>query len=171
MEYTELIARRYSCRAYSPDPVPGDRLQTILEAARLAPTAANRQPFQIIVVHTEGRRAELQKIYPRDWFVMAPLLICVVGVGSEAWTRSDDGRRYLDVDAAIVMDHLILAATNEGFGTCWIAAFNVQAARKALALPDEVEPLLFTPIGYALDTAPVKERRALESLVRWERWT
>lgn len=171
MEFPELIQKRYSCRSYSPDPVPEDCLRRILEAARLAPTAANRQPFRIVVIHTHGRRDELQKIYPREWFVGAPLLVCLVGVPPEAWTRSDDGRRYLDVDAAIVMDHLILAAANEGLGTCWIAAFNAREARKALNLPDSVEPLLFTPIGYPLDTAAIKERKPLEDLVRWEKWT
>ena len=170
MEYSELIARRYSCRSYCPDPVEPEKLNRILEAARLAPTAANRQPFQIVVAHTDGRRAELQRIYHRDWFVAAPLLVCLVGVPRDAWVRSDDQRRYLDVDAAIVMDHLILEATNQGLGTCWIAAFNARVARQALGLPDDVEPLIFTPLGYPMDTPSLKERKPLSELVRWERW-
>ena len=170
MEYTELIAKRYSVRAYKPDPVEDEKLQKVLEAARLAPTAANRQPFQLIVVHTEGRQEELRRIYRREWFTQAPLVICAVGVSSRGWVRSDDKRRYLDVDTAIVMDHLILEATNQGLGTCWIAAFNAQAARELLNLPDEVEPLVFTPLGYPADQPGAKERKPLADLVRYEHW-
>ena len=76
----------------------------------------------------------------------------------------------MDVDVAIVMDHLILAATNLGLGTCWIAAFNSRAAREILHLPDEVEPLIFTPLGYAADQPGVKERKPLSELVKYESW-
>lgn len=170
MEFEDLIARRYSVRAYKPDPVEEDKLLKVLEAARLAPTAANRQPFQIIVVHTEGRKEELGKIYHRPWFVQAPLILCAVVVPAQGWVRSDDHRRYLDVDVAIVMDHLILQAANLGLGTCWIAAFNAREARQALGLPDEVEPLIFTPLGYPDDSLRPKERKPLTDLVRYEHW-
>ena len=169
MEYLELIKSRYSVRAYKNDPVEEEKLQTILEAAVLAPTAANRQPFQIIVVRTEGRSEELKQIYNKDWFSQAPLLLCGVGVPRRGWVR-EDMRRYLDVDVAIVMDHLILAAADQGLGTCWIAAFNAKAAREILALPDDVEPLIFTPLGYPADSPSEKQRKPLEELVRYERW-
>lgn len=169
MEYFELIRNRYSVRAYKPEPVEEEKLQQVLEAARLAPTAANRQPFSLIVIHTEGRKTELNKIYRREWFVQAPLLICAVGVPRNAWVRGDN-RRYLDVDVAIVMDHLILAAANLGLGTCWVAAFDATAARQILQLPDEVEPLIFTPLGYPDDQPEEKERKPLDELVRFERW-
>jgi nitroreductase len=170
MDYTDLIAARYSVRAYKPDPVEDEKLQKVLEAARIAPTAANRQPFQLIIIHTRGREDELRRIYHRDWFVQAPLILCAVGIPSQGWERSDDQRRYLDVDVAIVMDHLILEAANQGLGTCWIAAFNARAAREVLNLPDHVEPLIFTPLGYAADHPGVKERKSLDELVRYERW-
>lgn len=169
MEFEDLIRERYSVRAYKPDAVEEEKLQMILEAARLAPTAANRQPFQLIVIHTQGRQAELGKIYHREWFTQAPLIICAVGVPRQSWVR-DDQRRYLDVDVAIVMDHLILSAANLGLGTCWIAAFNAKAAREVLGLPDEVEPLIFTPLGYPADQPKPKERKELAELVRYERW-
>ncbi len=170
MEFSHLITERYSVRAYKPDPVEEEKLARVLQAAQLAPTAANRQPFQIIVIHTEGRQEELGRIYRRDWFVQAPLILCAVGVPSQGWVRSDDHRRYLDVDVAIVMDHLILEATNQGLGTCWIAAFNASAAREILGTPDHVEPLIFTPLGYPADEPGEKERKPLEELVRYERW-
>lgn len=169
MEYSDLIANRYSVRAYKRDPIENEKLDNVLEAARLAPTAANRQPYQLIVINTKGREDELLKIYRRNWFVQAPLLICACGVPRQSWVRSDR-RRYLDVDVAIVMDHLILAATNIGLGTCWVAAFNENAARKALNLPDDVEPLIFTPLGYPADKPGIKERKPLTELVRYEHW-
>ncbi len=170
MEFFELIAKRYSARAYQPAPVEEEKLQQILEAARLAPTAANRQPFRIIVIHTEGREAELRRIYRKEWFVQPPLVIAVCGVLGEAWVRREDGKRYVDVDVAIVMDHLTLAATDLGLGTCWIAAFDPAAAREVLELPEGIEPLLFTPLGYPADAPRPKRRESLESLVKYERW-
>ncbi len=169
MEFTELIAKRYSVRAYKPDPVEEEKLQQVLEAARLAPTAANRQPFRLIVIHTSGREAELKRIYDRDWFVQAPLVICACAVPAEGWVRRD-GKRYTDVDVAIVMDHLVLAAANVGLGTCWIAAFDPDAAREVLGLPDDVEPIALTPLGYPADSPRPKERKPLSELVKYERW-
>ena len=169
MEFSELIKKRYSVRAYKPDPVEEDKLHQVLEAARLAPTAANRQPFQIIVIRTAGREAELRRVYHREWLTQAPLVICACGVPAQGWVRSD-GKNYTDVDVTIAMDHLILAAANVGLGTCWIGAFDPAAAREVLGLPDDVEPIAFTPLGYPADTPRPKGRKPLEELVRYERW-
>jgi nitroreductase len=170
MEYTQLITNRYSVRAYRPDPVEDEKLQQVLEAARLAPTAANRQPFQLVVMHTAGREEELHRIYHRPWFVQAPLVIAVCAISSQAWVRESDRFNARMIDAAIVADHLILAATNLGLGTCWIAAFNVAAAREVLRLPEDAEPVIFTPLGYPADTLGPKTRKPLEDLVRYEHW-
>lgn len=169
MEFSNLIQRRYSVRAYKPDPVEDDKLQGLLEAARLAPSAANRQALRFIVIHTEGREEELQRIYNRDWFVQPPLVICACGIPSENWVRKD-GKNYNDVDVAIAMDHLILAATDAGLGTCWIADFDANAAREVLHLPDHVEPIAFTPLGYPTVQPGPKKRKDLSELVRYERW-
>lgn len=170
MTFSELIKKRYSVRAYRPDPVEDDKLRAVLEAARLAPTAANRQPFQLLVIHTEGREAELRRIYDRGWFVAAPIVICACGVPAQGWTRSTDGKNYTDVDVTIAMDHLILAAADIGLGTCWIAAFDPAAAREVLGLPDGVVPVAFSPLGYPADQSRPKERKPLSDLVRYERW-
>jgi nitroreductase len=170
VEYSELIAARYSVRAYRPDPVEDKKLEAVLEAARLAPTAANRQPFQLVVMHTAGREQEIGKIYRRPWFVQAPLVIAVCAISSLAWVRESDRFNARLIDAAIVADHLILAAANQGLGTCWVAAFNVEAARGVLGLPDEAEPVIFTPLGYPADQPGPKIRKPLSELVRYERW-
>lgn len=169
MEFSDLIKTRYSVRAYRSDPVAEETLEQVLQAARLAPTAANRQPFRIVVIRTKGREAELRRIYQRAWFTQAPLVLCICSVAGEGWVRVD-GKPYLDVDAAIAFDHLILAATDLGLGTCWIAAFDPAAAREVLALPEGVEPVAFTPLGYPADQPKPKARKPLAELVRYERW-
>jgi nitroreductase len=169
MEFSKLIKERYSVRAYTPDPVEDEKLEKVLEAARLAPTAANRQPFQLLVIHTEGREEELYDIYQKAWFVEPPLVICACGLKEQGWTRRD-GKSYVDVDVAIAMDHLILAAANEGLGTCWVGAFDPDAARRVLGLPEGVEPIAFTPLGYPADEPGTKKRKPLDELVRQERW-
>jgi nitroreductase len=145
------------------------KLEQVLEAARLAPTAANRQPFQLIVIHTAGRREELKRVYHRDWFSQAPLVIGICALPSVAWVRRD-GKNYADVDATIAMDYLILAAADLGLGTCWVAAFDPAAAREVLHLPEGVEPIAFTPLGYPADQPRPKDRKPLAELVRYERW-
>ena len=169
MDVLDCIAQRYSVRGYRHDPIDDETLGKVLEAARLAPTAANRQPFRLLVVHTKGREDELARVYGRPWFVKAPLVLAVVAVPGEAWRRMD-GKPYDEVDAAIAMDQLVLAATSLGLGTCWVAAFDPAAAREVLGLPDDVAPIAFTPLGYPTTAPPAKKRRPLTDLVKYERW-
>jgi nitroreductase len=149
--------------------VEDEKLHQVLEAARLAPTANNQQPFQLIVIHTKGREEELRRVYNKDWFVQAPIVICACGLPGTAWVR-EDKKNYTPVDVAIVMDHVIMAATDLGLGTCWVGAFSEQETREILGLPEEVEPIVFTPLGYPADQPEPKERKPLEKLVRYERW-
>ena len=176
MNFQKLVKTRYSVRGYRPDPVEDKKLQKILEAVRLAPTAHNVQPFQLIVIHTQGKEAELGRIFTRPWFTQAPIVIAICGLPSQAWVRKD-GKNYCDVDVTIAMDHLIMAATDLGLGTCWIGAFDPAAAREVLGLPPEVEPIVFTPLGYPSLTSPnteraaaPKKRKPLEEIVRYEHW-
>ena len=97
-------------------------------------------------------------------------VIAACGVPVENWVRKQDGKNYNDVDVAIVMDHLILAAADLGLGTCWIAAFDPAAARELLELPEGVEPVAFTPLGHPADTPRQKTRKKSDELVRYERY-
>ena len=169
MDMLEAIRSRHSVRGYKPDQVSDELLGQVLEAARLAPTAANRQPFRVIVVHVEGREEELARVYGRAWLVQAPLVLAVVAVPGEAWRRMDD-KPYDEVDATIAMDHMVLAATALGLGTCWIAAFDPAAARDVLGLPDDVELVAITPLGYPDKASAKTGRKPLEEIVRYERW-
>jgi nitroreductase len=169
MDFTTLVESRYSVRSYKRNPIGKKKLEKVLQAMRLAPTATNNQAFQFIVIHTEGRDEELRRIYDKNWFVQAPVVVCACGIPSENWVRMD-GKNYNDVDVAIAMDHLILAATNEGLGTCWIGAFDAQAAKEVLGLPEGVEPIALTPLGYAAGEPKPKKRKKLSELVRYEHW-
>ena len=169
MNFLDLAQKRYSCRAYRPDPIEDEKLQQVLEATRLAPSATNLQPYRFIVVHTAGREAELNRVYFQPWFVQPPIVICACAIPAAAWRRAD-GKRYTDIDVAIAMNHLILAATDVGLGTCWVASFDVRAAHEVLGIPPGIEPLAFTPLGYPADQPGPKERKPLSELVRYENW-
>jgi nitroreductase len=168
MEYFELIEKRYSVRNYKNDPVEEEKLLKVLEAARLAPTAHNNQAFKVVVIRTVGRQAELKQIYHGDFFVQAPIVLGIFSIPEENWVRSD-GINYSYVDSAIVADHIILAATDLGLGTCWIGAFNPQAARDVVGLGKDFEPVAFTPLGYpgSSDVNNVKKRKPLDEIVAY----
>jgi nitroreductase len=169
MDVFEAIYSRYSVRGYRPDPVSDELLEKVLEAGRHAPTAANRQAFRIIVVRVAGREDELSRVYGRAWLLQAPLVLAVVAVPGEAWRRMDD-KPYDEVDATIAMDHMVLAATALGLGTCWIAAFDPTAGREVFGLPDDVELVALTPLGYPDKTSANTPRKPLADLVKYERW-
>lgn len=165
MDFHDLIRARYSCRAYKTDPVDPALVETCLEAARLAPTANNAQAFTLHVIPTAGRTNDLRRLYHREWFGQAPLVIGIVGRTSSNWVRRD-GRNYYGVDCAIVMDHLILQAADLGLGTCWVAAFDAAVARELLALRPDEEPVAFTPLGWPVDAPGPKSRKPLDDLVK-----
>jgi len=169
MSFLQLAEKRVSVRGYQDTPVASEDLQKVLEAGRLAPSAANRQPCHFIVVRDPEQRRKLGEAYGREWFWRAPVLIVVCVEPGRAWTRSD-GKNYADVDGAIAMDHMTLCAADLGLGTCWIGAFDPARTRDVLALPPEVEPLAMTPLGHPADTGRAKARKTITELVHLERW-
>ena len=170
MDFQALARTRYSCRRYRSEPVEEEKLAQVLEAARLAPTACNLQAFKLYVIPTAGHEDDIRRLYDHgNWLTQAPLLIGIAGNTAANWKRLD-GHSYVDVDCAIVMDHLILQAADLGLGTCWIGAFDPVAAREVLGLPNGVVPVAFTPLGWPADLPGPKERRPLAELVRHERW-
>ncbi|GAX60523.1 nitroreductase [Candidatus Scalindua japonica] len=165
MDFYETIKTRRSIRAYKEGPVEDDKLKRILNAARLAPTAANRQPFSLVVVKAEEVKNKLIDAYSQEWFFTAPVIICACASPGTAWKRND-GKVYVDVDVAIAMDHLILAAHAEGLGTCWIAAFKPDVVKDVLSIPDNLEPLILTPLGYPKVIPEPTFRKPLDEMVR-----
>jgi len=165
MSFLELIKKRYSCRAYLDKEIPKELLEQVLEAGCLAPTAANRQAFKIVVIETKKYKEVLAGVYGREWFISAPYVLAVAASNSGSWIRPYDERPHHEVDASIVMDHLILSAADLGLGTCWVCAFDPEKAKGLLALEDDFIPVAFTPLGYAADQLKEKKRKDEEELV------
>jgi nitroreductase len=166
MDFYDVIKQRRSVRAYRNTPVEQEKLARVLEAARLAPTAANRQPIQLYVIRKKELRRRLMEAYSQQWFADAPIIICACARPSEAWARMD-GKSYADVDTTIAMDHLILAATAEGLGTCWIGAFNPERLREVLGIPTELEPVALTPLGYPAAEPGPTSRKPLDDICEY----
>ena len=169
MNFQGLLRHRYSVRDYQSRPIDEDHLNQVLKAAQFAPTAANRQPFRLIIIQTKGKEDQLRSIYNRDWFVHAPIIFCACGIPSSGWVR-EDGKSYIDMDVAIVMDHISLAAADLGLGTCWVASFDVATAREFLNIPSNAEPIVFMSLGYPVGEPGDKERKPLSELVSYETW-
>ncbi len=171
MRFIELAEKRCSIRGYKPDPVPEELLGEILQAGRLAPTAKNLQPFHFIVVRDPAKLDELALSYPAPFLREAPVLIVICMESSKGWTRDRyDGKNYCEVDAAIAIDHMTLAAADNGLGTCWIGAFDPEKVSAAMGLPAGVEPLALLPVGFPNMEGREKTRKSLDELVRYEQW-
>ncbi len=166
MDFFDVIGQRYSVRAYKPDAVEEDKLRRVLEAGVIAPTACNLQPFRLVVIRTQDHPDVLKKMCRAPFFTQAPLIIGIYADVNAAWVRKD-GKSYADVDAAIAMDHMILAATELGLGTCWIGAFDAQTARDFAGLGPGFEPVAFTLLGYPASTRPKRQRKPFEDIVTY----
>ena len=165
MEFDDVVKNRYSVRGFKDKAVEDEKIKAILEVARFSPTAVNFQPFKLFVIDTIKNKDALLKIYNKDWFVEAPIVIGIAVNKSKAWTRPWDGKFYGDVDASIVMTEIILKATDLGLGTCFIGAFNSENASEFLDLDDEWEAVLFTPLGYADAEPRENTHKSLDELV------
>ncbi len=167
MKFLDLVRQRYSVRGYLDTPVEEEKIRYILESVNSAPSACNNQPWVFIIIRDRHSRFRFESVYNRQWFIQAPVIIAACCDRSISWRRAD-GKDYGDVDIAIAFDHLTLAATEQGLGTCWIGAFNAQAARSVLMLPDSIDPIAFTPLGYPSPDKPRKIRKKLDEIVHWE---
>jgi nitroreductase len=172
MRFIELAEKRRSIRGYKDDPVPENLLAEILQAGRLAPSAKNLQPLHFIVVREAAVLDALAKAYPAPFFRQAPVVIATCVEPSAGWLRAQyDGKNFAEVDAAIAVDHMTLAAADLGLGSCWIGAFDPVLVRSALNLPDKVYPLALLPIGYPSDAGRPKRRKEPAQLVHYEKWS
>jgi len=147
----ELAARRYSCRKYDSRPVEQVKLERILEAGRIAPSAVNFQPWHFYVIQEPGELSRLHQVYHREWFQSAPCVIVICGDHHSAWKRTSDGKDHCDIDVSITTDHMTLQATELELATCWICNFDPVKTRELLKLPEHLEPAVLLPVGYPLD--------------------
>ena len=143
----------------------------MLEAGRIAPSAANYQPWHFLVIKEEENLKKVHTLYHREWFKEAPVVIIVLADYNQSWKRSE-GKDHADIDAAIATDHLTLAATDRGLGTCWVCNFDKQKTIDVLNLPDHLEPVVFLPLGYPDQDTDInrhnEKRKPLEKIVSWE---
>lgn len=140
MNFLDLVKARYSVRSYRPQAVEREKVEYLLECARLAPSAVNFQPWRFFVVASDARREALRRCYHREWFAEAPLCIAVCVDESVSWKRKSDGHDHADIDAAIAAEHICLAAAEQGLGSCWVCNFDVPLCREALELPATLRP-------------------------------
>jgi nitroreductase len=169
MNVEELIHDRESIRDYDPArPVAPDVLRRILEAGRVAPSAANRQPWRFLLVSAGAMLDKVKRCYDRQWFRDAPHVLIVVGNRDAAWVRAKDGYNAVETDATIALDHMILAAEHEGVGTCWIAAFDPAVLRDALQLSGNEQVFALTPLGDPASASYATRSPPASSLTRAE---
>jgi nitroreductase len=167
MELTEVIEKRKSIRDYADTPVPEDKLLKVLEAARLAPSSSNRQPWKFVVVRDRKRRQELaQAAGGQTHIAKAPVVIVAVATMPELVMKS--GVPNYAVDLAIAVDHMTLAAVNEGLGTCWIGAFSQDEARDVLNVPESYRIVALLPMGFPKQLEKPKIRKSLDEIVCYE---
>jgi len=169
MEFSEVIRKRRSIRGYLPETVPQDKLDRVLEAVRIAPSATNAQPVRLIVVRDPARKTKLREAYDRDWFIHAPVIIAGCVDPAKAWKRAD-GFNAAELDLAIAFDHLTLAATDEGLGTCWVCNFDEGKAKAALGVPDGIRLVAMTPLGFPAPAYAPRPftRKSLDEIVHFE---
>jgi nitroreductase len=169
MDFYKVIQERESVRSYdSRRPIDNEIIVRILEAGRIAPSAANLQPWIFVVVSSKEMLEKVHRCYPRTWFCEAPHILIVKGNRKIAWNRAQDGYNSLETDLTIAMDHMILAAENEGIGTCWIANFDPVILRNELQIKPDEFVFAMTPLGYpkgGFKKKSVKQRKSLNEIV------
>jgi nitroreductase len=162
MEFSEALEKRRSIRKYKDTPIPRESILKVLEAARIAPSAAHRQPWHFVVVQDKEKRELVAS--GRSWAANAPVIIVAIGdpVASPNWWQNDIG---------IAFEHVILAAADLGLGTCWMGSMARDAEIKALlGIPEGLRVVAITPLGTTDEKPAPKKRKSLDEIVSWERF-
>lgn len=170
MSFIDIAKKRSSVRKYTDQKVEPEKLKQIIEAAHVAPTAANQQPVHLLVVESQEG---MEKIGKAANVYGAPLAIIVCADHTKAWTRAFDNKKTTDIDASILTDHMMLEATELGLGSVWVCYFKPDVIREEFKLPDNLEPINILAIGYGAGEEADSERHAknripVEELVSYE---
>jgi nitroreductase len=172
MTFINIAKKRFSCRSYTDKSVEKEKVKRIIEAARIAPSANNFQPWFFYIIQDNKQTLEqIHQSYHRQWFKQAPVVIVCCANYSQAWLRPEDKKNYAEIDTAIAIEHITLQAADEDLGTCWICHFNVDAVRKILNLPPNIEPLALISLGYCQTQADTnrfdKKRKPIEQISKF----
>jgi nitroreductase len=149
MDFLELAKERYSVRIYSDEPVEEEKINKILEAGRIAPTAHNNQPQRIYVIQSKEAREKVKKC--TRYSFNAPIILLLCYDEDESWFGQND--RFGSIDPTIVGTHMMLEATELGLGTVWVGSFNAEITKSEFALPSNIIPVAFLPLGYPFHTS------------------
>ena len=169
MDVFEAIKNRHSVRKFKNKDVEEEKLNRILEAARFAPSASNRQEWRFVVIRNPETRKKMIEVANGQSFIgEAPVVLaCCAETDGHVMAC---GQQCYPIDVAIAMEHIALQAVSEGLGTCWIGAFSEDKARKVLGIPEHIRVVELMPLGYP-DTVPrPKNRKELSEIVRYESW-
>lgn len=168
MDTLKFMQSRYSVRAFNDKAVEKEKINRILEAGRLAPSACNKQPWIFLVIEDSSAKEKLQSCYPRPWFSKAAFYILVLGNHQESWRRPSGDS--VDIDTSIATTQMMLQAHNEGLGCTWVCAFDQDACSKKFHLPQYIEPVSILALGYpdiSEAESPQKKRKPLSDVVKY----
>ena len=169
MSVLEIIQKRQSIRRYKEDPIPEEVLLRVLEAARLAPSGKNLQPWKFIIVKDKALREKLASASAGQFFIAkAPVIIVGCGFPDNCYARMGRYMKSWPVDVTIALEHLILQAQEEGLGTCWIGSFEEEEVKAILNIPENVRVLALTPLGYPNESPPFRRRKTLEEIISYD---
>lgn len=169
MTVLEAIRKRYSCRAYQDRNIEREKLDTILEAARLAPSARNLQDWRFVVAtEDETKRRVAEATNRPDAFAGAGAIIAACS-NSDYVMRC--GQAIGPIDVAIALEHISLQATELGLGTCWIGSFEPQKVRQILRIPEDIAVIELMAVGYPADSKPKTKREPMEKIVSFQKWS
>ena len=168
MTVLEAIRKRYSCRAYQERSIEPEKLDSILEAARLAPSARNMQDWRFVVVtESETKRRVAETTNRPDVFAKAGAIIAACS-NSDYVMRC--GQAIGPIDISIALEHICLQATELGLGTCWIGSFEPEKVRSILGIPGDIAVIELMTVGYPADTKPESKREPMEKIASFEKW-
>jgi nitroreductase len=169
MSVLDVIRERRSVRVYKSDPIPEESILRVLEAARLAPSGKNLQPWKFVVVQDVELKKRLAKASnQQDFIADAPLIIVACGFPDECYRTMGRYMKSWPVDVTIALEHLILQAQEEGLGTCWIGSFEEEEVKSLLDVPEHVKVLALTPLGYPGEVPEFRGRKPLEKIISYD---
>lgn len=169
MDFLSLAKERYSCRAFLKKKVEKEKIEKILEAGRVAPTAVNFQPQRILILDDEEKLSRLKECTKYGWG--APMVMIVCYDKNVSWKRKYDNKDEGIIDASIVTTHMMLEVQDLGLGTTWIGSFDPKKVREIYKIPENFEIIALLPIGYPAEDAKPSDahdkRNSMEEMVYW----
>lgn len=171
MKVLEVIQNRQSVRKYKKDPILEEALLRVLEAARLAPSGSNFQPWKFIIVKDKAVKEKLAQASAGQFFMAeAPIIIIGCGFPDNCYAHMGRYMKSWSVDVTIALEHLILQAQEEGLGTCWIGSFEEEEVKAILNIPENVKVLALTPLGYPDEIPRFRGRKSLDEIISYDRY-